>query len=161
MLSGTGTVCPRARRGMVVGKTSMKIAGRRSMGWNSGLERLIDRVKIHVDHPLPAVVGVANQPLAPGINHEIEQLQGDHTDENRAIIIELRNFDDAFASLDGQPRWPVDSERDRVGGCLCERRSKFTKSELVDHMFWHCKIRGACVNSRVFNLDSTHLFVGQ
>src|SRR5271157_4155671 len=116
MLSGTGTACPRARRGMVVSKTSMKIAGRRSMGWNSRIRLRIDRVKIHVDHPLPAVVGVANQPLTPGINHEIEQLQGDHTDENRAIIGELRDFDDAFASLDGQPRWPVDSERGRAGG---------------------------------------------
>ena len=45
-------------------------------------------MQIHVDHPLPTVVGVANQPLAFGINHEIEQLQGDHTDENRAIISE-------------------------------------------------------------------------
>src|SRR5208282_492926 len=123
MLSGTGTVCPGARRGMVVSKTSVKISGPRSMGWYSRIKLRFDRVKIHVDHPLPTVVGVANQPLTLRINHEIEQLQGDHTDENRAIISELGDFDDALATLDGQPRRPVDSERGRAGGCLCERRS--------------------------------------
>jgi len=104
---------------MVVSKTSMKIAGPRSMGWNSGIKLLIDRVKIHVDHPLAAVVGVANQPLSPGINHEIEQFQGNHIDENRAIISELRDFDYALAILDGQPRRAAtcwDANRSPYGG---------------------------------------------
>jgi hypothetical protein len=69
---------------MVVSKTSMKIAGPRGMGWNSGIELLIDRVKIHVDHPFAAVVGVANQPLSPGINHEIEHFERYEPDQDCA-----------------------------------------------------------------------------
>ncbi len=113
---GQNTLSPEAQGANRVGAHA---GGQRSTPqWRGRLILPIDRLNVHVEHPLPAVIGVANQPLALGVDHEIEQLQRDHADQDRAIIGKLGNLDDAIAFLNCQPRRPINAERDRASGCL-------------------------------------------
>src|SRR3972149_1810618 len=69
----------------------------------------------HVDHLLAAVVGIADEFLAHGIDDEVEHLQRDLADEHRAFVWDFRDFDDAIALLDCQANRVVKSTLPNFG----------------------------------------------
>ena len=69
----------------------------------------------HVDHELPAVIGISDQPLSLGIHYEVQQLERNISDKHRTGTCHFRDVNGALPSVDREPHWAIDVERRRSG----------------------------------------------
>ena len=83
-----------------------------------------------IDHLLTVVVGVSDQLLADRIDDEVEQLQRYLSNENGAIVRELRNFDFALPALNRQLNNVMNKKLFESGWCARQSLPLWAEPEL-------------------------------
>src|SRR5262245_59938432 len=91
------------------------------------------RISERVDHVLPAVLRVADQPLTLWIDDPVEQFQRHLADQHGGAVRQFHDLADAVSALDAQAHGMKDLKRDEPASSARLPGSQRQEAELVDN----------------------------